>query len=69
MTPEETVLEAVAHRETDIIPYVLHIHPEIQEKLHAHYGGRAHFPEWERRSRSGSSQRDLPLAVGSGEPY
>jgi len=47
MTPKEIVLEAVAHRETEIIPYVLHIHPEIQEKLDKYYGGREHFPEHE----------------------
>lgn len=47
MTPREIVLEAVSHRETDIIPYELGIHAEIWEKLDAHYGGREKFPEHE----------------------
>ena len=47
MTPRETVLEAVAHRETDIIPYALSIDAEIWEKLDAHYGGRENFPRHE----------------------
>lgn len=44
MTPRETVLEAVAHHETDIIPYILSIDLEIREKLDQHYGGRENFP-------------------------
>jgi len=47
MTPREVVLEAVNHRETDIIPYALSIHAEIWEKLDAHYGGRENVPAHE----------------------
>jgi len=47
MTPRKIVLDAVNHRETDIIPYVLSIDQEIWEKLDAHYGGRENFPKHE----------------------
>lgn len=47
MTPREIVLEAVHHRETDVIPYILSIHSEIREKLDAHYGGPDRFPQHE----------------------
>jgi len=47
MTAREIVLEAVNHRETEIIPYFLSIDAEIWEKLDAHYGGRENFPEHE----------------------
>lgn len=47
MTAREIVLEAVAHRETDIIPYALSIHSEIWEKLDEYYGGRENFPKHE----------------------
>lgn len=47
MTPREIVLEAVAHHETDIIPYSLSIDEEIWEKLDEYYGGRENFPEHE----------------------
>jgi len=47
MNPREIVLEAVAHRETDIIPYAININAEVWEKVDAHYGGRENFPEHE----------------------
>ncbi|MBM4046975.1 MAG: hypothetical protein FJ279_17875 [Planctomycetes bacterium] len=45
MTPRETVLSAVQHRETDVIPYVLSIDPEVRQRLDAHYGGPDKFPK------------------------
>lgn len=46
MTPRQVVLDAVAHRETPVIPYdVTHIDPVVLEKLYAHYGGAENFPQ------------------------
>ncbi|MFP4057742.1 MAG: uroporphyrinogen decarboxylase family protein [Candidatus Brocadiia bacterium] len=47
MTPRETVLEALRHRPTDVIPYELSIHEEIRKKLDAYYGGAESFPAHE----------------------
>ena len=47
MTPRETVLAAIRHEPTDVIPYILSIDPEIWAKLDAHYGGRDRFPPHE----------------------
>ena len=47
MTPREIVLEAIAHRETHVIPYVLSIDPEVRARLVEHYGGEEGFPEHE----------------------
>ena len=44
LSPKETVLEAVAHHGTPVIPYIISIHPEIQEKLDVYYGGRDNYP-------------------------
>lgn len=70
MTPREIVLEAVAHHETNIIPYALSIHSEVKEKLDAYYGGKENFPEhetflagrgceWKAESLPGNQFRDI----------
>ena len=38
MTPRDRVLKALAHEETDIVPYVILIEPEVDEKLVEYYG-------------------------------
>ncbi len=47
VNPRKIVLEAVAHRETDVIPYILSIDLEVKEKLDAYYGGPENFPQHE----------------------
>ena len=47
MTNREIVLEAVAHRETDVVPYTISIDKEVREKLDEYYGGKEKFPEHE----------------------
>jgi len=39
MTPRERVLKAIAHEETDIVPYKIEITREADEKLAKYYGG------------------------------
>jgi uroporphyrinogen decarboxylase len=45
MTPREIVLQAVTHHETDVIPYILSIEPDVKKRLDAHYGGPEKFPK------------------------
>jgi len=47
MKPREVVLEAVAHRKTDVIPYSLDMEGPVREALDKHYGGAEHFPKHE----------------------
>jgi len=47
MTPREIVLEAIAHHETEVIPYILSIDADVRERLNAHYGGAEKFPQHE----------------------
>ena len=44
MTPKDIVLDAIAHRHTDVIPYTISVDPEAAERLDAHYGGRDKWP-------------------------
>jgi uroporphyrinogen decarboxylase len=41
MTPRETVLEQIRHRETDPVPYTLKFEDEVGERLDRHFGGEA----------------------------
>ena len=70
MTNREIVLEAVAHKKTDIIPYAININFEVWEKLDAYYGGRENFPQhetflagmgcnWRAESLPGNQFRDI----------
>lgn len=45
MTGKERIVAAIEHRETDFVPYVIPIDPQVGERLDACYGG----PEWRRR--------------------
>jgi len=45
MTPRETVLAQVGHRETAQVPYTLPFEPDVATRLDAHFGGDA----WRRR--------------------
>jgi len=47
MLPRQVVLDAIAHKETDVIPYILSIHADIWKKLDEHFGGRENFPKHE----------------------
>ena len=42
MTRRDRVLKALAHEETDIVPYVILIEPEVDEKLVEYYGDPAY---------------------------
>ncbi len=39
MTPRERVLEAIAHKETDFVPYVIVVEPEADAEFVKYYGG------------------------------
>lgn len=45
MTPRERIVAAINHEETDYVPYVIPIDPEVVERLNAYYGSDA----WRRR--------------------
>jgi uroporphyrinogen decarboxylase len=45
MTPREHIVAAIEHRETDYVPYVIPIDPEVRERLNQHYGSA----EWSER--------------------
>jgi len=45
MTPRERILAAIRHEETDYVPYVIPIDPEVVERLNRHYGSE----DWRRR--------------------
>ncbi len=45
MTPRERILAALRHQETDYVPYLIPIDPEVVERLNRHYGSE----EWRRR--------------------
>lgn len=45
MTPRERIIAAIEHRETDYVPYVIPIDPEVVERLNRHYGS----DEWRKR--------------------
>ncbi len=45
MTPREIVLDAIAHKATDVIPYIISIHPDVAARLDEHYGGRDKWPK------------------------
>ncbi|MFW5868043.1 MAG: hypothetical protein ACOCX2_09520, partial [Armatimonadota bacterium] len=45
MTPRERIVAAIEHRETDYVPYVIPIDPEVRERLDRHYGSE----DWARR--------------------
>ena len=45
MTPRERIVAAIEHRETEYVPYVIPIDPEVRERLNAYYGS----DEWAKR--------------------
>jgi len=45
MTLRERVVAAINHQQTDYVPYVIPIDPEVVERLNAHYGSE----EWRQR--------------------
>lgn len=45
MTPRERIRAAINHRETDYVPYVIPVDPEVGERLDAYYGS----PDWRKR--------------------
>jgi len=47
MTPKQIVLDAIAHKNTDVIPYMISIDPEVAARLDAHYGGRENWPKYQ----------------------
>ncbi len=70
MTPKQTVIDAVNHKETDVIPYILSIDADVRERLDAHYGGPEEFPKhetffasagcnWRAEELSGDRFRDI----------
>ncbi|NLO04489.1 MAG: hypothetical protein GX131_01530 [candidate division WS1 bacterium] len=48
MTPRERIVAAIAHRETDYVPYIIPIDPVVIERLNNHYGS----DQWRRRIHS-----------------
>jgi uroporphyrinogen decarboxylase len=48
MTPRERIVAAIEHRETDYVPYVIPIDPEVQGRLDEHYGSG----DWRERIQS-----------------
>ncbi|MBD3292134.1 MAG: hypothetical protein GF393_04360, partial [Armatimonadia bacterium] len=45
MTPRERIAAAIEHRETDYVPYIIPIDPEVVGRLNDHYGSE----DWRRR--------------------
>ena len=47
MTPREVLLAAIAHENTDVIPYAISIDPEVAARLDEHYAGRENWPKYQ----------------------
>ena len=47
MTPRQIVLDAIAHKNTDVIPYIISIDPDVALRLDKHYGGRDQWPKYQ----------------------
>ncbi len=65
MTPRDRIVAAIRHEETDYVPYVISIDPEVVQRLTEHYGSE----DWRARIQgfvqgAGVQWRDEELGEG-----